>query len=175
VDVRVLAATHRDLAADVAAERFRQDLYYRLRVIEIRIPPLRERRDDILPIARRVLTDTANRMKLPVTSFTPAAADMLLRWGWPGNVRELQNVVERALVLAHGNRIEVDDLPDEIRNEAPTPGPPGAAPPLRTLDDLERAHILGVLESVRGNRSRAASVLGIGTATLYRKLKEYRA
>jgi two-component system, NtrC family, response regulator HydG len=108
-DVRVLAATHRDLAGEVAAGRFRQDLYYRLRVIEIRIPPLRERRDDILPIARAVLAETATRLKLPVTGFTPSAADQLLRWGWPGNVRELQNVVERALVLARGTRIEVED------------------------------------------------------------------
>jgi DNA-binding NtrC family response regulator len=173
VDVRVLAATHRDLPGEVAAERFRQDLYYRLRVIEIRIPPLRERRDDILPIARRVLADTASRMKLPVSGFTPAAADLLLRWGWPGNVRELQNVVERALVLARGTRIEVEDLPDEIRSALPALGSPGVAPTLRTLDEVERTHILGVLDSVGGNRTKAASILGIGSATLFRKLKEY--
>ena len=174
VDVRVLAATHRDLAGEVAAGRFRQDLYYRLRVIEIRIPPLRERRDDILPIARQVLADTASRMKVLISGFTPAAADQLLRWGWPGNVRELQNVVERAIVLAQGNRVEVEDLPDEVRHSAPGTGGPGVAAISRTLADVERDHILGVLDSAGGNRTKAASILGIGSATLFRKLKEYR-
>lgn len=98
VDVRVLAATHRDLAAEVAAGRFRQDLYYRLRVIEIRIPPLRDRPDDVLPMARRFLAETAGRLKLPVTGFDPRAADQLVRWSWPGNLRELQNVIERGIV-----------------------------------------------------------------------------
>ncbi len=175
VDVRLLAATHRDLPGEVAAGRFRQDLYYRLRVIEIRIPPLRERRDDILAIARQVLAETATRMKLPVTAFTPAAADQLLRWGWPGNVRELQNVVERALVLARGPRIELEDLPDEVRNAMPGIGAPGIAPVARTLADVERIHILSVLDSVDGNRTKAAAILGIGSATLFRKLKDYRA
>ncbi len=174
VDVRLLAATHRDLAGEVAAGRFRQDLYYRLRVIEIRIPPLRERRDDILPIARRVLAETALRMKLPVAGFTPAAADQMLRWGWPGNVRELQNVVERALVLARGTRVELEDLPDEVRNATPGIGAPGVAPAARTLADVERDHILSVLESVDGNRTKAAAILDIGSATLFRKLKDYR-
>jgi DNA-binding NtrC family response regulator len=158
----------------VSAGRFRQDLYYRLRVIELRIPPLRERRDDILPIARQVLAETAARMKLPVTGFTPAAADQLLRWGWPGNVRELQNVVERALVLAQGSRVELEDLPDEIRSSTPGVGGPGVSSASRTLADVEREHILAVLDSVGGNRSKAATVLGIGPATLFRKLKEYR-
>ncbi|MGC4080899.1 MAG: sigma-54-dependent Fis family transcriptional regulator [Vicinamibacterales bacterium] len=174
VDVRVLAATLRDLPGEVAAGRFRQDLYYRLRVIEIRIPPLRERRDDVLPIARQVLTETASRLKLPVTGFTPAAADQLLRWGWPGNVRELQNVVERAIVLAQGTRVEVEDLPDEVRHSALGTGAPGLALHAHTLADVERQHILGVLDSVNGNRTRAAAILGIGAATLFRKLKEYR-
>jgi len=173
-DVRLLGATHRDLAGEVAAGRFRQDLYYRLRVIEIRIPPLRERRDDILPIARQVLADTAARMKLSVTGFTPAAADQLLRWGWPGNVRELQNVVERALVLAQGTRIDAEDLPDDVRRSEPGTGAPGLMPVARTLADVEREHILQVLESVGGNRTRAATLLDIGSATLFRKLKEYR-
>jgi DNA-binding NtrC family response regulator len=175
VDVRVLGATNRDLAGDVAAGRFRQDLYYRLRVIEIRIPPLRGRRDDILPIARRVLAETASRLKLPVNGFTPAAADQLLRWGWPGNVRELHNVVERALVLARGTRVEVEDLPDELRGAvaAPTTSPP--APVSRPLADVERDHILAVLDEVGGNRTKAAAVLGIGSATLFRKLKAYHA
>jgi DNA-binding NtrC family response regulator len=112
-------------------------------------------------------------MRLPVTGFTPAAADQLLRWGWPGNVRELHNVVERAAVLARGTRIEVEDLPDDVRQAVPGIGAPGVGQP-RTLAEVEREHILGVLASVDDNRTRAASVLGIGPATLFRKLKEYR-
>jgi two-component system, NtrC family, response regulator HydG len=169
VDVRVLAATHRDLAAEVAAGRFRDDLYYRLRVIEIRIPALRERPDDILPMARRFLAETAGRLKIGVNAFTPRAADLLLNWRWPGNVRELQNVVERAIVLARGNRVEVDDLPEEIRHVQTGNGQPAS----RTLADVERDHILRVLESTAGNRTKAAAILGIGPATLFRKLKEY--
>src|SRR4051812_41610948 len=155
VDVRVLGATHRDLPGEVAAGRFRQDLYYRLRVIELRIPPLRERREDILPIARQVLAETAARMKLPVTGFTPAAADQLLRWGWPGNVRELQNVVERALVLAQGKRIEVEDLPDEVRRSEPGIGSPGVAPTSHTPAEGERGHILRGLDAAGGDPPHA--------------------
>ncbi len=168
VDVRVLAATHRDLAAEVAEGRFRQDLLYRLRVIEIRIPPLRERRDDILPLARRFLAETSKRLQCQVDAFTPRAADLLLKWTWPGNVRELQNVVERAVVLAQGHRVEVEDLPEELRPES---GRAIEGESLR-LADVERAHILRVLERVGGNRTKAAAALGIGAATLFRRLKE---
>lgn len=169
VDVRVLAATHRDLGAEVSSGRFRKDLYYRLRVIEIRIPPLRERREDVLPMARRFLTETAGRLNLPVSGFAPPAADRLLQWSWPGNVRELQNVVERAIVLARGNRVDVDDLPEDMRVESRDRNPDGP----RTLAAVERDHILQILESVDGNRTKAAAVLGIGPATLFRKLKAY--
>jgi len=175
VDVRVLGATHRDLAGEVAAGRFRQDLYYRLRVIEISVPPLRERREDVLPLARRILADTTRRMKLPVVGFAPDAANQLLRWGWPGNVRELQNVVERAAVMTKGDRISLEDLPDDVRRATPGTGAPGIGiVQARSLGDVEREHILGVLDSVGGNRAKAALVLGIGSATLFRKLKGYR-
>ena len=126
VDVRVVAATNRDLAEEVAAGRFRQDLYYRLRVIELRVPPLRERREDILPLARVFLAETARRMGRKVTGFTPRAADQLLRYAWPGNVRELENAIERAVALCSGSRIEVEDLPEELRV-----GPAEAAPDRR--------------------------------------------
>ena len=171
VDVRVIAATHRDLARAVADGQFRQDLYYRLCVIGIRIPALRERRDDILPLARRALAELAPRMGVQVTGVTPAAADLLLRWSWPGNVRELQNAIERALVLATGSRIDVEDLPLDLRGSA-TPAPTRDS---RSLDDVERAHILHVLASVDGHRAKAAAILGIGTATLFRKLRAYGA
>jgi DNA-binding NtrC family response regulator len=170
VDVRVIAATHRDLPAEVAAGRFRQDLYYRLRVIEVRVPPLRERREDILPLARAFVAEVARRTKTRVNGLTPRAADQLQRWGWPGNVRELQNVIERAVVLAQGSRVDLEDLPDEVRSAIPARDAPGGE---LTLADVEREYILSVLRSVGGNKARAAGQLGIGTATLFRKLKRY--
>ncbi|HSP81271.1 MAG TPA: sigma-54-dependent Fis family transcriptional regulator, partial [Myxococcaceae bacterium] len=115
VDVRVVAATNRQLAEEVAAGRFRQDLYYRLRVIELRVPPLRERRDDILPLARLLLAEATERLGRRVTGLSPEAADQLLRYGWPGNVRELANALERAVALCEGSRVEREDLPEEVR------------------------------------------------------------
>jgi DNA-binding NtrC family response regulator len=170
VDVRVLAATNRDLLAEVHAARFRQDLYYRLRVVEIQVPPLRQRRDDILPLGRTFLADTAARTGCKVTGFTPAAAHALLRHAWPGNVRELENAVEHAVVLARTSRIDVEDLPPEVAHAMP--GAP-ARGEVRRLDDVEREYITAVLEAAGGNKARAAAQLGIGIATLYRKLKQY--
>jgi DNA-binding NtrC family response regulator len=170
VNVRVLAATNRDLVAEFRAARFRQDLYYRLRVVEISIPPLRERREDILPLARSFLAATAQRTGRKVAGFTPAAAHQLLRYAWPGNVRELENAVERAVVLAQRNRVDVEDLPEEIGLAVPAPLVLGD---IRPLADVERDYITSVLRAVGGNRAQAAAKLGIGTATLYRKLKEY--
>ncbi len=172
VDVRVLAATNRDLAAEVHAARFRQDLYYRLRVIEIRVPPLRERREDVLPLARAFLADAAARTGRKVTGFTPAAGQQLVRYAWPGNVRELENAVERAVVLARGSRVDVDDLPEEVGLALPSAV---AAGEIRPLAAVERDYITSVLAAVGGNRTRAAAQLGIGAATLYRKLKQYGA
>jgi transcriptional regulator with PAS, ATPase and Fis domain len=170
IDVRVLAATNRDLMAEVHAARFRQDLYYRLRVVEIRVPPLRERREDILSLARLFLADTASRTGRKVTGLTPRAANQLVRHGWPGNVRELENAIERAVVLARGSRIDLEDLPEEIGLALPTTY---AAGDIRPLAEIERDYILAVLRAHDGNKSKAAEQLGIGTATLYRKLKEY--
>jgi transcriptional regulator with PAS, ATPase and Fis domain len=172
VDVRVVAATNRNLADEVAAGRFRKDLYYRLRVIELRIPPLRERPDDVLPIARVFLAETARRMGRKLTGFTPRAADQLVRYGWPGNVREVENAVERAVALAAGPRVDVEDLPEELRAAMPRARPVGKA---RPLEDVEREYILAVVEAAGGNRTRAAAELGIGLATLKRKLRAYEA
>ncbi len=172
VNVRVVAATNRNLADEVAAGRFRQDLYYRLRVIELRVPPLRDRPEDVLPLARVFLAEIAKRMGRRVTGFTPRAADQLLRYEWPGNVREVQNAVEHAVALAPGSRVDVDDLPEELRSAMPRPRPAG---PTRPLEDVEREYILAALESAGGNRTRAAADLGIGLATLKRKLKAYEA
>jgi two-component system, NtrC family, response regulator HydG len=170
VNVRILAATHRDLAAEIAGARFRQDLYYRLRVIEIVVPPLRERRDDILPLARAFLAEAAARNHRAFCGFSPAAANQLTRYGWPGNARELGNAIERAVVLAAGDRIELADLPDEVTRPLP---PVHAAGEVRSLADVEREYILSVLAACDGNRQKAAAQLQIGVATLYRKLKLY--
>jgi len=170
VDARVVAATNRDLAAEVHAARFRQDLYYRLRVVEIRVPPLRERRDDILPLARTFLVDAGARLGRKVSGFTPAAAQQLVRYDWPGNVRELENAVERAVVLVRGHRIDVEDLPEEVGLALPGVAAAGS---VRTLREIEREYITAVLRANDGNRTRTAQQLGIGPATLYRKLKAY--
>jgi DNA-binding NtrC family response regulator len=170
IDVRVLAATNRDLPAEVSAGRFRQDLFYRLRVVELRVPPLRERRSDILVLAREFLAEAAERARRKVTGFTPAAANQLVRYGWPGNVRELENAVERAVVLARGSRIDVEDLPEEIGLALPSTYAPGD---VRPLEDIERDYILAVVRANQGNKAAAAEQLQIGIATLYRKLKRY--
>jgi DNA-binding NtrC family response regulator len=168
INVRVLAATNRDLLADVHGARFRQDLYYRLRVVEIVVPPLRERRDDILALARQLVAAAAKRFGRKAPSLAPEAANLLLQYTWPGNVRELENALERALALARSDRIGVDDLPPELLAAPPVLEVPGQ---VRTLAEVERDHITAALRASGGNRARAAHALGIGAATLYRKLK----
>ena len=171
VDVRVLAATNRDLAHAVADGAFRQDLYYRLKVVELQVPPLRDRRDDILPLARVLLADAAIRMGRKIVSLAPNTVDQLLRHEWPGNVRELENAMERAVALARGNRVELEDLPEEIRQAFPKPVVNGGT--VQPLKDVEKDYILAVLELNDGNQTRTAKQLRIGSATLYRKLKKY--
>ncbi|MFH2010265.1 MAG: sigma-54-dependent Fis family transcriptional regulator [bacterium] len=171
VNVRVLAATNRDLARGVAEGTFRQDLYYRLKVVELHVPPLRDRRDDILPLARVLLVDAALRMARKISSLAPGAADQLLRYEWPGNVRELENAMERAVALALGSRVELEDLPEEIRQAFPKPVVSGAV--VQSLLEVEKEYILAVLERNGGNQTRSAEQLGIGSATMYRKLKKY--
>jgi DNA-binding NtrC family response regulator len=171
VDVRVVTATNRDLAQAVAAGTFRQDLYYRLKVVDLHVPPLRERPDDILPLARVLLADAALRMRRKITGLDPRAAEQLLRYEWPGNVRELQNAMERAVALARGNRVELEDLSAEIRQAFPRPV--AAAGDIRTLEEVEKAYIIAALELNGGNQTHTAQQLGIGAATLYRRLKSY--
>jgi len=170
VNVRVMAATNRELSADIAAGRFRADLYYRLNVLQLHVPALRDRREDVLPLARVLLVDASERFKRPVTGFTPRAADQLLRYHWPGNVRELENAIERAVALSDANLIEPDDLPEEVRQAIPLPSLSG---PVRALSEIEKDYILAVLDLHDGNQTRTAEQLGIGSATLYRKLKSY--
>ena len=171
INVRVLAATNRDLLADVHGARFRQDLYYRLRVVELVVPPLRERREDILPLARQLVAGAAKRFGKKVPALTPDAANLLLRYAWPGNVRELENALERAVALMQSERIGIDDLPPEVGSSAPAIP---AAGEVRPLEEVERDYIAAALRASGGNRAKAAERLGIGAATLYRKLKKER-
>jgi DNA-binding NtrC family response regulator len=171
IDVRIVAATNRDLTQDVASGVFRQDLYYRLKVVDLKVPPLRERHEDLLPLARLLLTAAAERMKRKLSSLSPSAADHLLRYPWPGNVRELENAMERAVALAAGTRVELEDLPEEVRSALPVPTPRAAS--VQSLARIERDYILAVLDLNDGNQARAGKQLGISSATLYRKLKLY--
>ncbi|MCC7418177.1 MAG: sigma-54-dependent Fis family transcriptional regulator [Acidobacteria bacterium] len=170
VSARIVAATNRDLVKEIRAARFREDLYYRLRVVELEIPPLRERREDILPLARAFVADAAGRTGRKVGGFTPAAAHQLLRYRWPGNVRELENAIERAVVLTRRSRIDTEDLPPEVGLAVPDAI---VATDVRTLADVERDYIRSALRAVGGNRSQAARKLGIAEATLYRKIKQF--
>lgn len=171
VDVRIVAATNRDLAQGVTDGVFRQDLYYRLKVVELRVPPLRERKDDILPLARVLLADAGLRMKRSISGLSPRTADQLLRYEWPGNVRELANSMERAVALAQGARVELEDLAEEIREAFPKPA--AVEGTVRPLDVIEKEYILAALELNDGNQTHTAEQLKIGSATLYRKLKSY--
>ena len=171
VNVRIIASTNRDLADAIADGSFRQDLYYRLKIVELHVPALCDRRDDILPLARVMLMEAAARMARKISSITPAAADQLLRYDWPGNVRELENAIERAVALASGNRVDVMDLPEDIRSISPKPVLNGSL--VQPLWQIEKEYILAVLERNNGNQTQSAKQLQIGSATLYRKLKQF--
>ncbi|MBI3857141.1 MAG: sigma-54-dependent Fis family transcriptional regulator [Planctomycetes bacterium] len=171
ISARIITATNRDLIPEVAAKRFREDLYYRLKVMELPVPALRRRQEDILPLARILLAESALRMNRRVDGFSAAVADRLLGYSWPGNVRELSNVMERAAAVATGSRVELEDLPPEVRSVTPSGIVPGAIRPLRVI---EQDYILAILEAKGGNRKQAAKSLEIGFATLQRKLSAYR-
>ncbi len=172
VNVRLIAATNRDLKAAVKRGTFREDLYYRLKVVEIHIPPLRNRRKDIPILAMFFLRQASEKHNLPMPELTPEALAKLISYNWPGNVRQLKNLMESLLIIA-GTVIDVDDLPGEIAG-LPSGGDSTAITlelPL-TLDELEKQVILKTLEITGGNRTRTAELLGIGRRTLQRKLKE---
>jgi DNA-binding NtrC family response regulator len=171
IDVRIVTATNRDLGHGVESGSFRQDLYYRLKVVELHVPALRERRDDVLPLARVLLAEAALRMKRKISGLSPGAAVQLLRYDWPGNVRELENAMERAAALARGSRVELEDLAEEIRQAFPRPVATEGS--IRPLDEVERDYIVAALDLNGGNQTRTAEQLQIGSATLYRKLKRY--
>ncbi len=168
VDVRVIAATNRDLPELIESGRFREDLYYRLGVIEIQVPPLRERREDILPLARHFVERVARKLKRPGLQLDATCVDGLMAHSWPGNVRELENAIERMALLSDGDRLSPEHLPRATRQAGSASHAGGDA---KTLAQLEMEHIRAVLEQASGNRSRAARLLGISSTTLWRKLK----
>jgi DNA-binding NtrC family response regulator len=167
VDLRVIAATNRPLEQLVKDGRFREDLYYRLNVIPVTLLPLRERRDDILPLARHFLAEYDAAFHKSIRAFAPEAERQLYGYAWPGNVRELKNLIERLVLLGAAERIEAGDLPRPFAAAASPP--PTGSEELQTLDQLERSYILRVVERV-GNKSKAARILGISRQTLRRKV-----
>ncbi len=168
VDFRLIAATNRNLEEEVEGGRFREDLFYRLNVITIEVPPLRQRTEDILPLAKQFLANYASDEGKNFNGFTAEAEDALISYGWPGNVRELQNVIERAVILTTKKKISAADLQLRTKSEGSK-----AATELISLAENERRHILSVMEQVGGNRSRAARILGMDRSSLWRKLKSY--
>jgi DNA-binding NtrC family response regulator len=175
VDVRIIAATNRDLEPRLKDGSFREDLYYRLNVVHLQLPTLRYRAEDVLPLAEHFLAAAAERAGKRLAGFHEAAKKALLAYGWPGNVRELENVVERAVALAAGDVIALEDLPAPVleRKAADTLG--AALSRGLTLDELEREYIQRVVQAEGGNKTRAAQRLGLDRKTLYRKLEEYAA
>ncbi len=175
IDVRILAATNVDLEAAVQEKRFREDLFYRLNVVQIELPPLRARGNDVLLLAQHFIERTSARHDKRVEKLTPKAAERLLAYSWPGNVRELQNCIERAVTLTSYDQIGVDDLPEKVRDYRPSQVLVSSDHPdeLVSLEEIERRYILRVLDVVGGNKSLAAQILGVDRRTLYRKVEKY--
>jgi two-component system response regulator HydG len=175
VNVRVVAATNRDLETAIEEHRFREDLYYRLNVINLPLPPLRSRGGDVLLLAQHFIDRFAARAERSVRGLTPEAAARLMDYAWPGNVRELQNAMERAVALARYEQVTVDDLPEKVRKYHRSHVLVASDDPreLVPLEEVERRYILRVLEAVGGNKTLAADTLGLDRKTLYRKLERY--
>jgi transcriptional regulator with PAS, ATPase and Fis domain len=171
IDVRVLAATNKDLKALVHKQRFREDLYYRLNGVVITLPPLRERAEDILALVNHFLHMYRQQFGKKVVGIAPESVEVLLRYGWPGNVRELEKAIERAVILGHSHFIVPEDLPPSLLGRDDFPAL--ADHKRRTLAQLEKAHILAALSEHRGNQTKVAAELGISRTTLWRKMKRY--
>jgi DNA-binding NtrC family response regulator len=174
-DSRIIAASNRNLWYEVEEKRFREDLFYRLNVVHIELPPLRSRGGDILALAQRFLEEFALRMKRPVTGLSTAAAEKLLAYSWPGNVRELKNGIERAVALTNCDKITVEDLPERIKSYKSSHIIVASEDPqeLVPMEEVEQRYIRRVLESVNGNKALAARILGFDRKTLYRKLERW--
>jgi len=175
-DVRIIAATNRDIETAVEENRFREDLYYRINVIQIDLPPLRERGTDILLLARHFVEQFSIRSDKQIAGISDTASEKLLNYSWPGNIRELRNTIERAVVLTRYEKISVDDLPEKIRDYKTSNFLVGSDNPseLIPVQEVERRYILHVLKTVGGNKTLAARVLGLDRKTLYRKLQFYK-
>ena len=177
VDVRIIAATNRDLQKDVSSGRFREDLFYRLNVVTLRVPSLRERLNDIPLLTQHFLKKYAAKNRKAVKAFTPLAMDMFLKYDWPGNVRELENAVERAVILLPGDYITEKELPLNITQSYPRedllPDNATLIPENLSLEEIEKSAILATLEATAGNKSETARKLGINRRTLYMKLKKF--
>ena len=172
VNVRIIAATNRNLPEEIAAGRFREDLFYRLSVFQIHLPPLRERAGDARLLAKAFVKNFSARLARPVTEITPAFLEALEQQPWKGNIRELRNVIERSLIVSEGERLDVADLPLDIQN-AHYEQSDETSPDSFELSAMERRHIARVLEYTKGNKTEAARLLKIGLTTLYRKIEEY--
>ncbi len=165
VDVRFISATNRDLRTMVKQGDFREDLYYRLNVVKIELPSLKNRKEDILPLAEHFLKKYTEENSKSIKKFSPEVVKFMLNYSWPGNVRELENMIERGVILSKKNSITLNELPQDIIHPTPVEG--------NTIEAMERNHIIRVLEETKGNISKAAKILGIRRMTLYNKLKKY--
>jgi len=176
-DARIVAATHRNLEAEVVAKRFREDLYYRINVVKIEVPPLRDRDGDILRLATHFLHIVANRAQRGEMQLSSQVAEALLGYDWPGNVRELENCIERAVALSSLSHLSVEDLPEKLLARRATRARVPVAPPgeILTLEEVDRRYIARAITLLDGNKSRAADMLGVDRRTLYRRLEKYDA
>jgi len=176
-DARVITATNRDLDTAVVEQRFREDLFFRINVIQLQLPPLRSRGTDVLLLAQHFVEIFADRSGKEITGISESAAHKLLSYDWPGNVRELRNVMERAVALTRYDKLAIEDLSEKIRNYRRSHVVIGSTDPneLIPMEEVERRYILHVLESTRGNKTLAARILGLDRKTLYRKLQQYGA
>ena len=177
VNVRLISATHRDLDDAIAEGKFRQDLYHRLKVVSVKLPPLRERREDIPLLIDHFLKEFTASHGKTITGITPAVRKVLAAYSWPGNVRELKNTIESMVVIDVDGLIDVDDLTEDLQAATSTvrgDGPSGVDSLVgKSLEEIEKHYIAETLKMTSGNREEAARLLGIGERTLYRKLKEY--
>jgi two-component system response regulator HydG len=173
VDIRIIAATNKNLEEEVKEEKFREDLFYRLNVVPIELPPLRKRKEDVPLLAGHFLNIYCERTQRPIKGFLPKTMDLMIRYDWPGNIRELENAIERAVLLCQGEYISPEDLPHAVQGAEGEELPGVAVPPGMTLKEVEREVIVQTLEETEGNRTQTARILGISRKTLQNKLKEY--
>ena len=176
VDLRIIAATNKDLDTLVKEKRFREDLYYRLKVMVITLPPLRERTRDIIPLAEYFIASYCETSGEKIKKLSPECREIFLKYDWPGNVRELKNVIERATILSRSEELLAEHLPHELRSgksSASAPAPSTAIDADMTLDELEKTHIIKVLKKSGGNKTLASRMLGVSRLTLRKKMKDY--